>query len=129
MVRALFLLHVEAILLGLLVNLGVGQEGQLFGGVDISHVLHVALGEDDVDFFQRAVFGLGVEEPGTCQLRSVRGTRRGVNEPDDREEAGVDGGEEEIRAPFDVRNHDRSGLDMVSIACPEKSYGPFIYSP
>lgn len=58
-----------------------GQVRQLFGRLDIAHLLGVALGEDDVDLLQTA----------TCRLR--------VEEVDDGEEHGVEDGEEQICAP------------------------------
>jgi hypothetical protein len=74
------LLRSKPILAGFRVDLGVAQERKLLGCFDVGHVLNEALGEDDVDFFERTVFGLRVED---------------VN---DWEEAGVYSGEEEVCA-------------------------------
>ena len=41
----------EAIFPSLCIDLRVAQEGEFFGRCDIGHVLHVSLGEDDVDLF------------------------------------------------------------------------------
>lgn len=42
----------------LLLDFGLGEEGQLLGGLDVGDLLDVTLGEDDVDFLERAVRSL-----------------------------------------------------------------------
>lgn len=73
-----FFLRSKPILAGFGVNLRIAQERQLLRCVDVGHLLDEALGEDDVDFFQRSIFRLWVEDV------------------DDGEEACVHGGEEEV---------------------------------
>jgi hypothetical protein len=70
----------ETIFASLCVNLRIAQERKLLGCVDVGHLLDEALGEDDVDLFERAVFRLRVKDV------------------DDWEEAGVYGGEEKVCA-------------------------------
>lgn len=43
---------------GLLLDLFVGEVGQLLGSVDVGNLLDETLGEDDVDFLERAVGSL-----------------------------------------------------------------------
>lgn len=83
----------DAVLGGLLFNLLLREFGKLAGGAHIRHLLEVALGEDQVDFLERATGGLGVEEPH------------------DGDEKAVPGGEEEVGAPFDAGDHDRGDHD------------------
>jgi len=70
----------KSILSRLGIDLRIAQERKLLGCIHVSHLLDEAFGEDDVDLFQGAVFRLGVEDV------------------DDRQEAGVHCGEEEICA-------------------------------
>lgn len=42
----------------LLLDLGLSEERKLLGGLDVGDLLDVTLGEDDVDFLERAVCGL-----------------------------------------------------------------------
>jgi hypothetical protein len=57
------------------------QVGQFFGGLDIIHVLEVALGENQVDLFERSLGRLWVVDI------------------DEGQEARVDDGEEEVCTP------------------------------
>ena len=76
----------EAVLLSEVVNaLGI-ELRKLLSGVDIGHLLDVALGEDQVDLLQGPTGGLGVEEV------------------QDGEEDCVEGGEEEVGTPTDILN-------------------------
>lgn len=70
-------------------NLLVGHLGENLGGLDAGHLVDVALGKDQVDFFQAAVGRLRVEDV------------------DDRNEDGVQRREEQIGTPVDTVNHDR----------------------
>lgn len=85
----------EPVLDGLLLDLLVGEEGELLGGLDVRLALDVALGEDDVDLLERA----------PRRLRVVQ--------VDEGQEAGVDNGEKEVRAPSDARDHDGRDHDCL----------------
>lgn len=78
----------ESVLEGLLLDLLGGEQGQLLGGAHVGLLLDEALGEDDVDLLEGSARGLGIEPV------------------DDGQEAGVDGGEEQVGAPTDVGDHD-----------------------
>jgi hypothetical protein len=60
--RALVVRRDEPELASALVNLVVGNLGQLLGGLDVVLVLQESLGENQVDLFERTTGGLGVEE-------------------------------------------------------------------
>ena len=49
----LFVGRVEAVLLGLLINLFVSEVRKLLGGSDVRHLLEVTLGEDEIDLLKR----------------------------------------------------------------------------
>lgn len=70
----------KTVLASLGIDFRIAQEWELLSCLNVCHVLDEALGEDDIDLFQRAVFGLGVEDV------------------DDREEACVHCSEEEVCA-------------------------------
>jgi hypothetical protein len=44
----------------LLLDLGLGEERKFLGGLDVGDLLDVTLGENDVDFLERAVCGLNM---------------------------------------------------------------------
>jgi hypothetical protein len=52
----------ESELASALVDFVVGDLGQLLSGLDVVHVLQEALGEDQVDLFERTTGSLGVKE-------------------------------------------------------------------
>jgi hypothetical protein len=56
----------ESELASALVNLVVGNLGQLLSGLDVVLVLQEALGEDQVDLLKGATGGFGVEEAAFC---------------------------------------------------------------
>jgi len=101
----LLILVDEAVLSSHGVNLSVGQEWHLLGGTDVGHLLQVSLGEDQVDFLQTALLGLGIED---------------VN---DGQEAGVDNGEEEVRTPTNVGEHNGGDHDNEEIKEPVRDGG------
>lgn len=86
----------KPVLAGLSINVRVAQERKLLSCVHVGHLLDEALGEDNIDLFQRTVFRFGIEEV------------------DDREEACVDRGEEEICA-CDGVSYDQLALRMVCL--------------
>lgn len=71
----------EAVLPLHLLNAMLVKIRQLFRSFDIVHVLEMALGEDEVDLFERAPCGLGIVDVYN------------------RQEARVDDGEEEVSSP------------------------------
>ena len=71
-----------------MLHLPIGKIRKIERSLDVRDVLHIALGENNVDLFERALLGLGVEEV------------------DDGDEAEVYHGEEEVSSPLDVGNHD-----------------------
>jgi len=84
-------------------NLLRPEMGELLGGLDVGHVLHVALGEDDVDLLEGAPRRLGIEEP------------------DDGQEAGVAGGEEEVGGPANAGDHDGDDHDDDEVEEPVRA--------
>ena len=99
----LFVVGVEAVLAGLGVNFLVGEVWELLSGGDVRHVLHVTLGEDDVDLLEGSLLGLWVEEV------------------DDWEEDGVHRGEEEVGTPTDVGKHGWSEHDDGEVEQPVRA--------
>ncbi|KAI7498754.1 general substrate transporter [Hortaea werneckii] len=92
----------EAVLLSEVVDALSVELGKLLGSVDIRHLLDVALGEDQVDLLQSPTGSLRVEEV------------------QDREEAGVEGGEEEVGTPANVldehwRDHDNEEVPNLGM--------------
>lgn len=73
---------------------------KLLGGLDVGHLLDVALGKNDIDFLEGAARGLGVEEV------------------DDGNERAVHAGEEEVSSPADLVNHDRGNHDDEEVEHP-----------
>ena len=71
--------------------------------MDVGDLLQVALGEDKVDLLEGALLGLRVEKV------------------DDRDEARVDDGKEEVCAPRDVGNHNRRDHDDEEIEQPVRA--------
>lgn len=57
-------------------------------GLNIADILNESLGEDEIDFLERTLLCLGIEEI------------------DDWNEGGVDDGEEQVCSPLDFINHD-----------------------
>lgn len=70
------------------------------GSAHIADVLGVTLGEDDIDLLQRAVGGLGVEEP------------------DEGDEQTVQDGEEQVGTPANVGDHDGGDHDNQEVEEP-----------
>lgn len=93
----------ETILQSLLLDLLVGELGQLPGGADIADVLAVALGEDEVDLLQTAARSLGVKEV------------HGGNED------GVHHSKEQVGAPVDVLDHDGCDHDDGKVEQPVRA--------
>ena len=77
----------KPVLPGLRIDTLIGQILQISRRLHIADLLHISLCEYEVNFFERATGCFG------------------VGEVDEREETGVDEGEEEVGAPMDVRNH------------------------
>lgn len=81
-------------------NLLVAQKRQLPRGPHITRLLQIPLREDEINLLEGATGRLGVEEV------------------DDGEEAGVDDGEEEVRAPADAADHDGRDHDDQEVEEP-----------
>lgn len=96
---------VEAVLDSLGLYLLIGQEWKFLGSLNVRHVLEETLGEDEIDLFERAVSSLG------------------VGEVDDRQEAGVADGEEEVGTPANLGDHDRSDHDDEEVPEPVRAGG------
>ena len=77
----------KPILPGLCIDTLISQILQFFRRLYVADLLYISLCEYDIDFFERATGCFG------------------VGEVDEREETGVDQGEEEVGAPMDVRDH------------------------
>lgn len=90
----------DAVLGSLFFNLLLGELGEFPGGADVAHLLDVALGEDQVDFFERATGGFGVEEPH------------------DGDEETVPRGEEQVGTPLDPGDHDGGDHDDSEVEEP-----------
>lgn len=108
--RLLLVAAVTALAVGIAVDetipVGIGfdllgsEMRQLLGGLDVRHLVDIALGEDDVDLLERAAGRLGVEEV------------------DDGNEGGVHAGEEEVSSPANLVDHDGSDHDDEEVEHP-----------
>lgn len=81
-------------------DLLVGETGQLVGGTHVAHLFDIPLGEDQVDLFQAATGGFGVEEP------------------DDGDEDSVPGSKEQVGTPANTVNHHRGDHDDSKVEQP-----------
>lgn len=90
----------QAILDGDAFNILIREVRQFLGSAHIAHVLHVALGEDEINFLKGTPGGLGVEEV------------------DDWKEACIDTSKEEVCTPANARNHDGSHHDNEEVKEP-----------
>jgi hypothetical protein len=108
----------EAILPSLCIDLRIAQEGEFFSRFDISHVLHVSLGENDINLLQRSILSLWVEEAAVCQYASSSFIHN--NDSLDWEKEGeINGRKEKIGAPANVAHHNGSSHDdgEVPVVC------------
>lgn len=78
---------------------------QLLGRTHVGHLLHVTLGENQINLLERSVFRLGVEK---------------VN---DGNEEGINDCEKEVRAPSDVANHNGGDHDNEEVEEPVGASG------
>ena len=71
----------DAILIIHSLDLIIRQPRELFSSPDISHILNITLGEDQVDFFQAAVGSLGVKEVNDGNEASIQGCEEQISTP------------------------------------------------
>ena len=96
----------KAVFPGLLLDLILGEPGQLLGGVHVALLLKEALGKDEIDLLEGAASSLRVVEV------------------DDGEENGVQDGEEEVRTPAalaQVVDQDRGNHDDEEVPEPVRN--------
>lgn len=71
----------ETVLTRLRFDLCLGQARELLRGLDVAHLLHVSLCEDEVDLFQASLCGLRVEEPDEGEEDGVEYCEKEVGTP------------------------------------------------